>query len=94
MENELLKELISIKKQLEELKALVLDLIDRPHPILGEWISEYDLKRLLKKGTTWCWDMRKKGLLDHSKLGAEVFYSVESLKKLMEDNKVDGYRKK
>lgn len=92
MENDINKELQTLKKQLKEVKALLTELTDRPHPILGKWISEDDLKKLLKRGTTWFWEMRKKGKLEYTKLGCETYYSVESLQHLLEENKTKAYR--
>ena len=87
------KDLTAINDELKTLKLLVEELTHKPQPVLGEWVSEEDLKRMLKRGTTWCWEMRKKGLLDYAKIGSENYYSMKSLERLFEANRIKAYRR-
>ena len=49
------------------------------------YISERDAKKLLKRGTTWFWNQRQKGL-PFFKLGGEVYYKKSDLTLLMKTN--------
>ena len=54
-------------------------------PSLDDYISEFEAKKLFKKGTTWFWQQRQSGL-QFTKLGAEVFYRRADLISWMENN--------
>ncbi len=59
---------------------------------LGDWISEKEAKRLLGKGTTTLWEMRRKGYITYSKINGTVYYSKKSILDLLKKNQVDSYR--
>lgn len=74
-----------IISKIEELSELV-RMKNSTIPTIGEFISEPEAKKLMKKGTTWFWEMRKKGKLTASKTGNVNYYRIEDLKKLIEEN--------
>jgi hypothetical protein len=53
---------------------------------LSEYITESQAKDLLKKKTTWFWQMRKSGQLKFSKIGKAIYYSKSDIIKLFEKN--------
>jgi hypothetical protein len=55
-----------------------------PGMIANKYIPESTAKEMLGKGTTWFWQMRKSGNLDFKKVGSKIFYSIESIEKLVE----------
>ena len=52
---------------------------------LDDFISEYDAKELLKRGTTWFWNLRQSGF-PYTKLGGQVYYDKKDLIKYFEGN--------
>ena len=52
---------------------------------LEDYISEYEAKKLLKRETTWFWNLRRKGF-PYTKIGAENYYLKKDFVKLLEDN--------
>ncbi len=53
---------------------------------LSDYITESQAKDLLKKKTTWFWQMRKSGQLKFSKIGKAIYYSKSDIIKLFEKN--------
>ncbi len=53
---------------------------------LSDYITESQAKDLLKKKTTWFWQMRKRGQLKFSKIGKAIYYSKSDIIKLFEKN--------
>jgi hypothetical protein len=53
---------------------------------LSDYITESQEKYLLKKKTTWFWQMRKSGQLKFSKIGKAIYYSKSDIIKLFEKN--------
>ena len=58
---------------------------------LSKWLSEKEAQSLLGKKATTLWKMRNKGLLEFTKINNKVFYSRESIERLMEYNKKDAH---
>ena len=58
---------------------------------IKKWLSEKETQDLLGKKATTLWKMRNKGLLEFTKINNKVFYSKESIDRLMEHNKKDAY---
>lgn len=59
---------------------------------LGDWLTEKQTKAILQKGTTTLWEMRRDGYVAHTKFGGSRYYSLKSILKAMENNKVEAYR--
>ena len=74
------KQLHRILKKLKEIE----DKLNRPKS-LDDYISEFEAKKLLQRGTTWFWERRKAGELHHTKLGGQVYYLKSDLVKYLED---------
>jgi len=53
---------------------------------LTDYITENQAKELLKKKSTWFWQMRKSGQLKFSKIGKAIYYSKQDIIKLFEKN--------
>jgi hypothetical protein len=51
---------------------------------LTDYITENQAKELLKKKSTWFWQMRKSGQLKFSKIGKAIYYSKQDIIKLFE----------
>jgi hypothetical protein len=52
---------------------------------LSDYISEDDAKVLLKRETTWFWNLRQKGF-PHTKMGGKNYYLKQNFIKLLESN--------
>jgi hypothetical protein len=50
---------------------------------LGNYISEIEARKVLKRSTTWFWELRKKGF-PFTKLGGETFYRIQDFVALLE----------
>jgi hypothetical protein len=48
-------------------------------------IDEKKAIQILGKKATWFWQMRKAGLLNYSKVGSKVYYSIQDIKKLLDE---------
>jgi len=75
------KQFIKIQRKLAKIETMVKKVSEQHE--LDEFISEYDAKRLLKKGTTWFWNQRKKGL-PYYKPAGEVMYKRKELAQWIE----------
>ncbi len=53
---------------------------------LQDWIDERQAQALLGLKTTTLWALRKTGELTFSRIGNKIFYSVESINKLLNKN--------
>jgi predicted DNA-binding transcriptional regulator AlpA len=74
------KQLHRILKKLKEIE----DKLNRPKS-LDDYISEFEAKKLLGRGSTWFWERRKSGELPYTKLGGQVYYLKSDLVKYLED---------
>ncbi len=52
------------------------------------WLSEHKTQELLGRRNTTLWKLRKQGKLIYSKIGSRVYYKIESIQKLLEENTV------
>lgn len=48
-----------------------------------DFIDEKRAIELIGKKATWFWQMRKAGLLNYTKVGAKVYYSLDEIRKLL-----------
>lgn len=60
-----------------------------PTSSIGDYISETEAKKLLRKKTTWFWNMRTSGKLAFSKIGGSNFYNKADIIKLLDNNRHD-----
>jgi hypothetical protein len=74
------KQLLRILKTLKEIE----DKLNRPKS-LDDYVSEFEAKKLLGRGTTWFWERRTSGELPYTKLGGQVYYLKIDLVKYLED---------
>ncbi len=49
------------------------------------YVDEKKAIQIIGKKATWFWQMRKSGVLKYTKVGAKVFYSLDELKKLVNE---------
>jgi len=70
---------IQIFKKLEDIEKR----LEKPLTV-GDYVSERDAKKMLKRGTTWFWEKRNQGL-PWFKLGAEVYYKKSDLLTLIQN---------
>ncbi len=54
---------------------------------LPEWLDEKTTQNLLRKKTTALWKLRKEGKIQFSKIGGSTYYSLDSIKRLLNGNK-------
>ena len=52
------------------------------------WLSEHKAQALLGRRNTTLWKLRKQGKLIYSKIGSRVYYKIESIQQLLEENTV------
>lgn len=74
-----------IKQLLNELKLNQTSKSDSL-PVLGEFISEKDARKLLDRKTTWFYEQRRCGRLPYSKVGSKVFYRIKDIYSLISKN--------
>ena len=74
------KQFRRILKQLKDIE----DKLYKPKS-LDDYVSEFEAKKLLGRGTTWLWERRRSGELPYTKLGGQVFYLMKDLVKYLED---------
>ena len=60
------------KKVMQDIKTIPIE----------DYLSEDEAKVILKKKTTWFWNMRKQGKLNGMKVGGKRHYSMVEIKKL------------
>lgn len=79
----------SIIDSIKEDQQKILELLSNSssNQNLGNYISEFDAKKLLGRQTTWFWGMRTSGQLMFTKIGNKIFYSKEDIIKLLDENK-------
>lgn len=53
----------------------------------NEFITEMEARTLLKKKSTWFWQMRKNGLLPFRKIGKSIYYSKTEINQLLQNSK-------
>lgn len=58
----------------------------------ADYMTEAQAKKMLDRGTTWFWNMRKDGFLPWSKLGGKNYYRKQDIQKLL-DSAFTGNRK-
>ena len=56
---------------------------------VGDYISEPQAKKLLKKGTTWFWNKRTSKELPFTKVGNTIYYSKADIERLFDKNRID-----
>jgi hypothetical protein len=56
---------------------------------VGDYISEAQAKKQLKKGTTWFWNKRTGGELAFTKVGGTIWYSKTDIQKLFDKYKTE-----
>ena len=69
-------DLQEIKAELKEIKQNVSKPKERD---LGDWITQEEAMKLLRRGVTWLWQQRRAGNLKWTKIGGEVLYSYTSI---------------
>lgn len=78
----------------EKLDLLIESMKSRPsQKEIGEYIEEKEAQKLLGRGTTWFWQMRKSGRLSFSRINRKVYYSKRDIVALLNENKQEAYRK-
>jgi hypothetical protein len=84
--NTLENEIRKISRKLDSIEKLLI--VENPSQ-LDDFISEEVAKKILKRGTTWFWELRKSGF-PYSKLGGQVFYNKKDLIQHFESNMKGG----
>jgi hypothetical protein len=69
-------------KILEQLRKL-----KQPENTVGDYISETQAKKLLKKRTTWFWNKRTSKELPFTKVGNTIYYSKADIERLFDKYK-------
>ena len=82
------------EKEYNEMKSLIEEVRNKLSQMsestdskqIGRWIPEEEAQKRLGKGTTTLWSMRRKGILEWTKINNRVYYSVDSILELLERN--------
>lgn len=80
------------QEKLEDLEAKIQSICDsleqgiRTPPKINGWISESEAQSLLGLKATSLWALRKSKQLRFSKVGAKIFYCLDSIEKLLKKN--------
>ena len=72
-----------IRRIFKKLKDIE-DKLNKPKS-LDDYVSEFEAKKLLGRGSTWFWERRRAGELPYTKLGGQVYYLMSDLVKYLED---------
>ena len=73
-------------KKIQRKLLRIEQLIKRENPKeLNDFVSEFDAKKILSRGTTWFWNLRKNGL-PYTKVGAQVYYKKNDLYAYIDSN--------
>lgn len=78
--NSIERKLHLILKRLDTIEHL---LQNQESESISHFISEHDATKLLKKGTTWFWNLRQAGL-PYYKVGGQVYYKKTDLVNLLD----------
>ena len=73
-----------MKKKIKNLERLF---NQKKEASLEDYVSEQNAKKLLNRGTTWFWELRKSGF-PHTKVGGQVYYLKSDLVSYLESNKI------
>ena len=73
----------TIEKKLGNLERMI---SKKQEPTLEDYISEQDAKKILNRGTTWFWELRKSGF-PHTKVGGQAYYLKTDIVSYLESNK-------
>ena len=77
-------------KQISDKQDRILALLDaKKDNSTADIITEKEAKEIFKKKSTWFWQMRNTGVLPFSKIGKSIFYSVNDLKAVLENSKIN-----
>lgn len=88
------EQLDSIQKNQEQILQILQNNSPRKVPedslVRGKYMPEPKAKELLGRGTTWFWQMRKTGQLRFTKVGNKIYYHVDDIEKLFNENQQGG----
>ncbi len=76
-----------LNNKIDELFAVLCQKNELPLKI-EDWVPEAYAQKLLGLKKTSLWALRKKGKIIYSKVGSKIFYSKNSIEKLLNRNKV------
>jgi len=77
-----------ILESIEKNQVEILNLLKGKENVNSETLNYVDEKKAIEiigKKATWFWQMRKSGGLNYTKVGAKVYYSINEIKKLIEN---------
>jgi len=77
---------------IEETQKEILAYVKKLKPTdenVGDYISEAQAKKLLKKGTTWFWNKRTANELPFTKVGNTIYYSKADIQRLFDKCKTE-----
>ena len=88
------EQLDSIQKNQEQILLMLQNNSNHKIPqeslVQGKYMPETKAKELFGKGTTWFWQMRKAGHLRFTKVGNKIYYHVDDIEMLFNNNKQGG----
>lgn len=87
-----MKELLTIipetfLKEIKENQEKIIDLLNNKENRKKGFVTEKEARLLFNRKSTWFWQMRKNGILPFSKIGKSIYYSVNDIDALIENNK-------
>lgn len=75
--------------KLEELREMINDKSPQPK---DEWLPEEEARKIIPRGRTWFFKMRKSGYLTSTTIEEQPLYLKKSLLDYLEKNRKDAYR--
>lgn len=70
------------------------DIINSKAEFSKKWLKTSEVRELLSISESTLQNLRVKGILTYTKIGALVFYSSHEIEKMLETNKVDSFQTK
>ena len=85
------------KEDLHEFRNLLLDdlqkLIHTKPAKQKQWLKSSEVRQMLKISPGTLQNLRINGTLSYTKIGGTIFYNYEDIEAMIENNKVEAYRK-
>lgn len=85
---------IITKEDLERFKQDVINelksIVQRKNNIEIKWIKSPEAKKILGVSNSTLQNLRTNGTLSYTKVGGSIYYNVEEIEKLMEENKISN----
>lgn len=79
-----------LESKMDMMLSLINKVSSKGHE-LGDYLEEKEAMKLLQRGTTWFYEVRKKGKLPFSKVGRKTYYRRQDIIAFLDEHLVDGF---